>query len=196
LVYQKYYRRENYFENNRNFIEDNYLLKYIYHDLKKINKIFFGKSIEMIMRDVLMNYFENNSSDDHEKHLEIINLILNDYIINGCSLLDILYYEICDKIVYNSIEIYQSKNASYGSNLESIKDILINYFNLLNNFSEILSEDIMNIFIDNIASYFDVFITRTINLWLVNIENILRFFINNYRCLKTYEIFIKHFTNK
>ena len=59
-------------------------------------------------------------------------------------------------------------------------------FKLLNNFDEILSEDIINIFINNIATYFDVFISKTIQLWFVNIENILRFVINNYRCLKTY----------
>lgn len=33
----------------------------------------------------------------------------------------------------------------------------------------------------NVITYFDSFISRTILLWLVNIENIFKFFINNHR---------------
>ena len=143
------------------------------------------------MREFLLTYLQKNSSSSYDEHLKIINLILNDDIINGESLLDILYDVISDKLALNSIEIFQNKQDLYGSNLESIKDILVNYFKLLNNFEEILSNDIINIFINNIASYFDVFITKCINLWFVNMENILRFIINNYRCLKTFETIIE-----
>jgi hypothetical protein len=177
---------EKYFEHSRTNIENNTLLKSINNELVYISKSFIGKSIEIMMREVLMTYFNNNSSSDYENKYNIINLILTDDIIENSSLLDILYDEICPKIVLNSIEVFNNKQHKYGVIMESVKDILVNYFKLLNNFDEILSEDIINIFINNISSYFDIFITKVINLWFINIENILRFFINNYRCLKTY----------
>jgi hypothetical protein len=71
---------------------------------------------------------------------------------------------------------------------DNVKEILITYFNNLNVFGSLLSENIKNIFINDVSKYFEDIISRIIPLWMVNIENIFKYFINNYRCNDIYNL--------
>jgi hypothetical protein len=48
-----------------------------------------------------------------------------------------------------------------------------------------LPNEVKLVFNKEITNYFDTIIGKTILLWYVNFENIMKFVINNHRCLKT-----------
>ena len=142
------------------------------------------------MKEILTSYFIKNSYNDINIS-EIINLILYDNIDNDDNMIDILYDKICPKLVVNAVEIFESSEEKYGFVAESIRDILSNYFKLLSSY-DIISEELIYIFTNDITTYFENIVGKIINLWLINIENILRFFINNYRCLQTYLVLLNN----
>jgi hypothetical protein len=72
----------------------------------------------------------------------------------------------------------------------NIKDILINFFDLLDSAEIKVDSNVIHTFKMDIVRYFDSFMELTIKFWYVNMENIMKYFINNYRCLKTFQTLI------
>ena len=87
-------------------------------------------------------------------------------------------------LVKNSVEIFANRAEEQGHYNEPINEILSTYFQNLESESGI-SSVIHEIFRKDVVTYFDTFTSKTILLWYVNIENILKFYINNYRCVET-----------
>jgi len=201
-----------YFTNFKNIIENNKsILKYIYDIINDVCKLLIGSSIENCMRDILTTYFNENIDAPPDTINSYINMILCNsmfhYTIDQnnnsepsepsesteplkttVSLLEILYHSVCPRLVKSTLKIF-SNEQEYGSYVnDSINEILTNYFQLLNNYDNIIPPHIINLFTENITSYFDIFTNKIITLWFINIENILRFIINTYKCLKCYMI--------
>jgi hypothetical protein len=185
---------EDYFSNPK-YISQNIGLEYANKMLNYLTKMTIGNSIELIMRKVLFTYFMNSSSiDDVQRNIGTANRHL-DYILethdflrdsNGreISLLAYLYNEICPKLVKNATEIFDDKGEEAGFIAESIREILSSFFNFLELYN--LPEIVINTFKKEVINYFDTITGKTILLWYVNFENILKFVINNYRCLKIF----------
>jgi hypothetical protein len=91
--------------------------------------------------------------------------------------------DICERLVKCSVQIFNNKEEENLYTSETVRDILTEFFDNLKLFGNLLSESIINVFMSNVITYFDSFVSRTILLWLVNIENIFKFCINNYRSL-------------
>jgi len=95
-----------------------------------------------------------------------------------------LYEVICPKLVINSVEIFKDKKEEAAFELQTTREILSSYFS----FMEVipLSEEIMEHLRKEVTNYFDTITSKTILLWYINFENMLKYIINNHRCLKTF----------
>jgi hypothetical protein len=182
---------ENYF-NLPHYTNSNIILDFINNLINYITIITIGNNIELFIRRILFTYFINIYYD---KNLTYINNII-EYILhsklNGYkySLIEYLYDYICPKFVKNSLNIFKDENEKEEHIKESIYEILDNYFNLLNYTIIKIDDDIIKICKNKMINYFDLIIEKLITLWYVNIENIFRYIINNYKCLQTLSYFI------
>jgi len=102
------------------------------------------------------------------------------------SLHDILFNEIAEKFVKNSVCIFKNYEEKNSFQSQTIKEILIDYFNLLFLKGFQPDDNIILILTKNVASYFDAFVQKTINNWYVVMENTLRFVINQKRIHELY----------
>lgn len=173
-----------YFETNK-YTDENIVLVFIKETIEYITEMVIGSGIEMMMRRILLTYFtESSPTNDISSMTERIDMILNSTITGKTvSMLEILYKDICPLLVKNSAEIFANRAEEQGHYPQSVREILTSYFQLLEVHN--ISPEILLIFKKDVVSYFDTFVSKTILLWYVNIENILKYFINNYRCLET-----------
>jgi hypothetical protein len=184
---------ETYFSKKK-YTDDNEMLKFIEELLNYITIMVIGNGIELMMRRILMTWLLDASIDkDYDKINEIINYILETDLTGKIdddkptTMLKELYNNVCPNLVKNSAEIFENRSDEQAHNVQNTKEILLNYFQLLDltvRGKEIPNE-VKDIFNVQVVNYFDTIISKSISLWFVNIENILKFFINNYRCLKT-----------
>ena len=168
-------------------------LTFIYNLLIHLTKITICFGIEIITRKVVFNHliliYSNFSVDDINSIISRLyntNLRLDD----NSTFLDILYNELPEKFVKNSINLFENVEEKINFESESINEILQNLFNLLINAKEIINFDdiIINNLNKNIINYFDLFTTRIINNWYVICENSFKYIINHQRITNTYQI--------
>ena len=180
LLCEDYFNRSEYTDNNK-------ILKFIEDLLNYTTKIVLGQNIELTIRKILFTYFYNTLTDNTCKNIDnIIDYILNTELTGyDKNLCNYLYDIICPKLVKNCSEIFKNNAEKKGHTIESVRDILSNYFELLHLVPITLSDEIINIFKKDIINYYDIFVTKIIKLWHINIENIFTYIINNYRCLQT-----------
>jgi len=152
-----------------------------------------GNGIELILRRILMTWLNNanitRDTNNYRQINEIISFILEEELTGkNNNMLDQLYNVVCPELVKNSAEIFADKVEEQAHYPKQTKEILIDYFELLEltTYGSTIPEEVKNIFKGQVVNYFDTFISKSILLWHVNIENILKYFINNYRCLKTF----------
>jgi hypothetical protein len=121
-----------------------------------------------------------------------INAILYDNS-NGKSIKDILYKDLPQKFVKNSVDLFENYEDANSFEASSIKEILNNLFNLLTIGPIAIPNDsqFMQILNRDLSDYFDLFIQKLINNWLVVIENTFKYTINQYRINKTILEFTK-----
>jgi hypothetical protein len=160
-----------------------------------LTKITIGNSIELILRRIFLTYLQDAADAAKDDSLKEINIKITYWleedfagILNSdgekTSLLKYLYNEICPKLVKNNAEIFEDKNEEAGFVSQTTREILLGYFNLFDELN--LPENVVGHIKKEVTNYLDTIIGKTILLWHVNFENILKFFINNYRCLETY----------
>jgi hypothetical protein len=171
---EKYFNTEKYTDTNKflQFIED--MLNYIC-------RIVFGTSIEYMMRRILFVHFQD-TIEEVDNIIDRIELIINGENIGQTKTLrEILLDEVCPELVRNSAEIFKSRAHEKGEPIIPIRDILSNYFRLLEKSQIKVDRVIIDVFRRNVVPYLDTFISKSILLWYVNCENILKYFINIYR---------------
>ena len=155
--------------------------------IEYLTEITICTGLELVIRRILYTYFSNNiDNDDALKISDKIDFILEENLSGmNESLLVILKNKIAPEIAKNASEIFDNQSDEQGHDVRPIRDILIGFFQNLENSPIKLPPEIMVIFIKDVVSYFDTFTSKTILLWNVNAENILKYFINNYRCIET-----------
>ena len=172
---------EDYF-NGKKYHNENDALKTIFDILEYLTKMVICNGIEYMMRRILFNYyFESSNSKDnldfiHNRIEYIITTKIKDF---DKSLHEILFEKISERLVKTSTGIYKDNEDELLFQSETTRDILTEFFDHLKVFPYL--NDIKPVFDSQVVSYFDTFVGRTILLWMVNIENIFKFFINNYR---------------
>jgi hypothetical protein len=191
LIAESYFSNKKYTSQNDTLVFINSLLKYI-------TKMIIGNGIELMMRRILMTWLQNatiTNTTDYEKINEYIQWILEEDLVgktdvlgNPTNMLKELYEVVCPKLVKNSAEIFEDKSDEQAHLVQQTKEILMGYFQLLDltPMGGKIPDDVKNIFRVQVVNYFDTFTSKSILSWYVNIENILKYFINNYRCLKTF----------
>jgi hypothetical protein len=189
-----------YFENEK-YLTDNETIKFAFDMLKHLTKNIICYNIELMMRKVIfshiqINYPENELND----YISIIDYILGrNYLYESNThvgatksekkLLSILYEDLSEKFVKNAVDYFyndQDDKVSQVTNSETTSEILTSFFELLS-ISEVYSipknSQAMNILINDVTSYFDTFINKLIENWLIVFENQMRFVINQERIL-------------
>lgn len=169
------------------FTENNRVLEFIKEKLEYITKLVFGFGIESVMRNILFTHFTDTKPDSTFTEInETIDYILDSETLGlDTSLIHILYNETCPLLVKNSAEIFANNAEEQGHLIQPVREILMGYFQLLENSPYPIAPEIINIFRKDVTNYFDTFIGKSIFLWYVNFENILKYIINNHRCLET-----------
>jgi hypothetical protein len=182
---------EKYFTDKK-FTENNETLKFIEKLLIYITQMVIGNGIELMLRKILMTWLLNSSINempDYDEINDTIDYILTEELIgmDGKNMLNELYDTVCLNLVKNSAEIFENKSEEQAHNLQNTKEILLNYFQLLDltPWGDKIPTEVKNIFYVQVTNYFDTITSKSILLWFVNVENILKFLINNYRCLET-----------
>lgn len=173
---------ENYFDTEK-YTDSNRFLRFINDMLVYNCKLVFGTSIEYMMRRILFTYF-NQSMDDIANITRIIDIIIESEY-TGKTLIDRLYCDVCPELVRTSAEIFKSRADEQGRMPIPVRDILLNFFKLLEISPIKLDPIIIEVFKKNVIPYLDSFISKSILLWYVNVENILKFHINNYRATQS-----------
>ena len=173
---------ESYF-NKDNYTSGNVVLSFIKEILEYLTCIIICNSIEYMMRKILYIYFYNSSTDNYFESInDKINYIIESKIdVFDKSFKEILYENISWRLVKSSVNIFENNSEKNLYLNESVREILSELFDHLDIFGDILSENIKEVFKLKVVSYFDSFTSRTILLWMVNIENIFKYFINIYR---------------
>jgi hypothetical protein len=188
---------ESYFTNKK-YTENNQTLKFIEQLLNYITRMVIGNGIELMMRRILMTWLFNANASASTNNYDEINDII-EYILESdltgktdnsgapTNMRKELYEKVCPNFVKNSAEIFENKSEEQAHYVQNTKEILLNYFQLLDltAWGSKIPNEIKNVFIVQVTNYFDTIISKSILLWFVNVENILKLFINNYRCLKT-----------
>ena len=184
---------ENYFLTPK-YTEKNIGLEYANKMLIYLTKMTIGTNIELIIRRILFTYLTESSSESNiRKKVRHINNRIDYYLTselitdsegNNQSLSSYLYEVVCPKLVINSVEIFKDKKEEAAFELQTTREILLSYFS----FMEVipLSEEIIEHLRKEVTNYFDTITSKTILLWYVNFENMLKYIINNHRCLKTF----------
>jgi hypothetical protein len=173
-----------YFENNK-YTDTNFVLLEIEKILIDICKLTIGNGLELIVRRILMQYFISMYPTDSITSIsERIDMMLENESIIGNNLISTLYNKTCPKLVKNAAEIYKNRNEQISSVQQSSREIILELFSLFDQF--MLPNELIILLKSNVVSYFDTISSKAISLWFVNIENIMKYFINNYRCVETF----------
>jgi hypothetical protein len=182
---------EDYFETKK-FTDNNMILKFMESLLIYVCRIVIGSGLEMMIRRILHTYYsaQKPSSDFTEINNSVNYFMTSKDFGYDESFVDMIYSKVCPSLVKNSAEIFANKEEEQGHYIQQVREILGDYFNNFENTPLAKSPEILGIFKKDVTTYFDTFVSRTISLWHVNIENIFKFYINNYRCLETLETLI------
>jgi hypothetical protein len=181
---------ENYFTTLK-YTEINRTAKFIKDMLNYVAKIVFGTSIILLVRRILFTYFNTIEilEDDFNTKMKHIQDKI-ERIFTETQFITTLENETLPELVTIASNIYTNKTDEMNSDKKSSRQILQILFASLKNSSITLPDEVLNKFDKQVVEYLDLFIIRTIEMWHVNAENIFKYFINNYRCLKTLLCFI------
>lgn len=177
-----------YFEESK-YTERNKVLRFVYELLEHMTKTYICYNIEMTLRNLLTKYFMDlNIDNDFDYINKKIDYLLNaENVIDGKKFTDILYNDLPKEFVRNSVDIFYNYNDKNTFEPKSIKEILNDLFNLLT-VGDIVNvpsnSQFMQVLNNELTDYFDLFVQKLINNWLVVIENVFKFTINQYRINK------------
>jgi hypothetical protein len=145
----------------------------------------------MLLNKILTHYFKTIYVNDIDTEIEDkINYCLTNEILkeDNQSIKDILYTYVPKKLVLNAVQIFDNQEEETLFSPQSTKDIFDTVVNLLTiNPSLSIPEDspFFKTTIKEINSYFDTFVNKTILNWLVVIENVFKFNINQGRIIQS-----------
>ena len=179
---------ESYFTLHK-YTNKNTLLQIIYYNiLIYLTRLIIGTNLELIIRRVLYKYFKE-SSIDKKNIIPSIEIMLNKKLYGyDKSLSDMIYQEICKTMVKNALEIFEDYVDEQENVYTTARELLLNFFDLFNLTIIKIPDNIITIMKRQIIDYFDTFSYRCITYWLVTIENIFKYIINNYRLLIMYQL--------
>jgi hypothetical protein len=185
-----------YFTFNK-YTEYNQVLKFSKELLEFMTERFICFPYFMLLNKILTHYFKTIYVNDNDIEIKdkviycLTNKILKE---DNQSIETILYNHVSKKLVLNAVQIFDNQEEEILFSPQSTKDIFDTVVNLLTiNPSLSIPEDspFFKTTIKEINSYFDTFVNKTILNWLVVIENVFKFNINQGRIIQS--IYNLHF---
>jgi hypothetical protein len=179
-----------YFTFNK-YTEYNEVLKFSKELLEFMTERFICFPYFMLLNKILTDYFKTIYVIDKDNDiLTKVNYCLTNKILkeNNQSIETILYNHVSKKLVLNAVQIFDNQEEEILFSPQSTKDIFDTVVNLLTiNPSLSIPEDspFFKTTIKEINSYFDTFVNKTILNWLVVIENVFKFNINQGRIIQS-----------
>lgn len=173
------------------YTDNNEVLRFTKDLLKFMTNRFICYPYLMLLRKTLSTYFNtiypNDSPDDiHDKvNYCLTNKLLND---DNQSIKNILYNRVSKDFVDNAVKIFDNDDEEHLFEDQSTTDILNTVVNLLTINPELsIPEDspFFTLVIKDVNTYFDTFVSKTILNWLVIIENVFKFNINQGRIIES-----------
>ena len=170
---------DNYFKNDKYTTND--FVSDIYELLLKHTKKYICNKYYYILKNALIKFIQKNT-ENLGNVIQIADAILNNTeIFTGDTMEDILRDQIAEKLIKNSIDIRKDEDDKLNFKEESIKQILDDYVGLLETTYIIdINSKILKV-MSKVNNYFDAITKEIIKNWLVVIENLLKFYINQYR---------------
>ena len=170
---------DNYFKNDKYTTND--FVSDIYELLLKHTKKYICNKYYYILKNALIKFIQKNT-ENLGNVIQIADAILNNTeIFTGDTMEDILRDQIAEKLIKNSIDIRKDEDEKLNFKEESIKQILDDYVGLLETTYIIdINSKILKV-MSKVNNYFDAITKEIIKNWLVVIENLLKFYINQYR---------------
>ena len=192
----KFYKETNklsniYFASGK-YTDNNEVLEFTKELLEFMTVKFICYPYIMLLRKILTNYFNTiYPNDSYDDILKKVNFCLNNDILkdNSKSIEKILYTIVSKQLVLNIAQIYDNEEEEFLFVSQTTQDILDTVVNLLI-INPVLSIPEKSPFFKNIKDingYFDTFIHRTISNWMVVIENVFKFNINQGRIIECIE---------
>ena len=185
-----------YFTFNK-YTEYNQVLKFSKELLEFMTERFICFPYFMLLNKILTTYFKSIYVIDNDTDIiEKVNYCLTNKILkeDNQSIETILYNDVPKKLVLNAVQIFDNQEEESLFSPQSTKEIFDTVVNLLTiNPSLSIPEDspFFKTTIKEINSYFDTFVNKTILNWLVVIENVFKFNINQGRIIQS--IYNLHF---
>lgn len=179
-----------YFEFGK-YCNDNKVLTFVRELLLMITVKFLIYPYYLLIRKVLTLYFKSLYPNDKIDNTfsKVDYCLTNDLLKPGKkSIREILLTEVPIKLLLNSVQIFNNEQEEVEFTQQSIKEILDTVTDLLTVnpvFSIPSDSPIMKNTIKEINAYFDTFTNKTILNWLVVIENVFKFNINQGRIIKS-----------
>lgn len=178
-----------YFENNK-YTKDNKTLKVIENILLHLTKNVICSGIEVYTKKAILKYllqkYPNRKFDYYDTK---INNIFENNIETKKSVSKFLYEDISLRLVKNAVYIFNDKQSELSHLNESIEEILSEFMSLIeaNPITPIKENDyILRILNRDIINYFSLITNSMISNWYAVCENQMKFVINQYRHIKTY----------
>jgi ankyrin repeat protein len=183
---------EKYFVGNQ-FRINNELKEFVFKVLVYLTKTVIISQIELLVRKVLTEYFDNTYPNSVPNLLRTTGVLYNNtFTGNNESNINKLY-NLAEKLVINSVYIYKDDNEKDTFTEKSIENLLDEWL------IETIKSGAINVdendeFISKLKIELNNFgfIKNIINNWLVVIENNFKFIINHSRLLKMLDLTISN----
>lgn len=168
--------------NNKKYIKENKMLEKIISILRYVISLIICYGIENILRNILVNYFNSVYPDNtYDDNIDFAETVISS------TIKDNLYDNMIDKIIHNSISIYNNKLEESIDELDSVYNIINVILGKLSESKIALSIELIEDIKMKLSGYFNLFTVKLINNLYVVCENVLKYIINHNRILNTIE---------
>jgi len=171
------------------YADNNEVLRFTKDLLKFMTNRFICYPYLMLLRKTLSTYFNTIYPNDSPNDIyDKVNYCLTNKLLNddNQSIKNILYDRVSKDFVDNAVKIFDNEDEERLFEDQTTKDILDTVVALLTINPELsISKEspFFTLVIKDVNAYFDTFISKTILNWLVIIENVFKFNINQGRII-------------
>ena len=184
---------EKYFNTSDKTIKKNKTLEFTSDLLKHLTKNIMAYALENIIRCLIFTEIYNKSNHDTNLFDNLEKIMDYTYVFNkdqdGVTIPEYLRKEVTDLMVRTIANIPEDADDKLYFKSKQLDDILRDLFDLLEvnpYFKYTQKSKILQALHESIIPYMKNYISKLVNNWIITIEHIFKFFINQKRLLETF----------